>query len=164
MAYWSCRFLKVSQAIFPQIHDRLCHLFEIENLCLPLESGKINFLRFRLNVNGQIGLELYHRSCFGRDNPFARNALHDRHFGVICTKRITAHKLFAIRNFERLMSAPFDLRALRFRGGEEAVKILAAVTEGGVNLRIQLAPDNRRLILSQSCAMAVPVGLRFRYY
>ena len=60
------------------------------------------------------------------------------------------------------MLAPLDLRARRFHSSEEAVKILASVTEGGVNQLLQLPPDGRRLILSQPCAVAAPAGLRLR--
>ena len=60
------------------------------------------------------------------------------------------------------MFAPSDLLTRRFHGGEEAVKILAAMTEGGVNQGLQLPPDSRRLILSSPCAAAAPAGLRLR--
>ena len=50
-------------------------------------------------------------------------------------------------NFERKVFAPFYLHARRFHGGEETVKILAALTEGGVNQAFQLSPDSWRLLI-----------------
>ena len=51
-------------------------------------------------------------------------------------------------DFERKVFALFYLHARRFHGGEEAVKILAALTEGGVNQDLQLSPNGRRFILT----------------
>ena len=106
---------------------------EIENFRPPLESGRVDFLHFCLNVDQQIRLGLRRRLCPGSDDPLTENALHDRRFRVVRAEGITADEPLAVGDFERKMLTPLDLRSRRFHGGEEAVKILAALTEGGVD-------------------------------
>jgi len=81
-------------------------------------------------------------------NPFAGNSLHDRRLGIVLTKRITADGPLAAGNFEIQMLAPLDLHTRCFQSGEKATKILADMTEGGVNQPLQPAPDSRWLISS----------------
>ena len=63
-------------------------------------------LHFRLNFNGRIRFGSCFRLCLRCDNPIAGNALHNRRFGVIRAKGITAHEPFAVGDFEHQMFAP----------------------------------------------------------
>ncbi len=50
----SFQFSEVGQTIFLQVHDRLCHLLEIENLRPPLKPWRVGLLHLSLNINKQM--------------------------------------------------------------------------------------------------------------
>ena len=106
------QFFQVCQTILLQEHNGLCHLFKIDNLCPSLESGRVDFLHLRLNVDQQIGLGLCRCLCTEGNDMLVGNALYNRCFGVIVTKRITADEPFAIGDFECQMFV--KLKQFRF--------------------------------------------------